>query len=171
MNTLEGPLWYAINSQPRAETKALGHLGRQGYRVYLPRYSKKIRHARKTEWVARPLFPGYLFVHLDLATEGWRSVRSTVGVSHMVCFSERPAPVPAGVVEGLKARESADGLIQVASQPPFKRGDRVVVLDGPFSHQLGLCDGITDRQRVAILLDLLGRKVRVTIDAEAVEAA
>jgi transcriptional antiterminator RfaH len=36
---------------------------------------------------------------------------------------------------------------------------------------LGLYDGMTDRDRVTILLDLLGRKVRVLVDAQAVAVA
>jgi transcriptional antiterminator RfaH len=61
--------------------------------------------------------------------------------------------------------------VQFANAPSFKRGDSVVIRSGPFFQQLGLCDGVTDNQRIAILLDLLGRKVRVLLDVEAVEAA
>jgi transcriptional antiterminator RfaH len=47
----------------------------------------------------------------------------------------------------------------------------VRVVDGVFSACLGLFDGMTDGQRVAILLDLLGRKVRVLLDSELITAA
>jgi transcriptional antiterminator RfaH len=40
-----------------------------------------------------------------------------------------------------------------------------------FSDCLGLFDGMGDRERVAILLELLGRKVRVVLDEELVVAA
>jgi transcriptional antiterminator RfaH len=167
----EGHFWYAVHTHPREEAKALGHLERQGYKAYLPRYAKKIRHARKTERVARPLFPRYLFVNLNIATEGWRSIRSTVGVAEIVCFGDQPTPLPLGVVEGIERQQDAEGFVQFADQSAFKRGDPVLVLSGPFSQQLGLCEGVTDNQRIAILLDLLGRKVRVVLDVEAVEAA
>jgi transcriptional antiterminator RfaH len=39
-----------------------------------------------------------------------------------------------------------------------------------FSACLGLFEGMTDGERIAILLDMLGRKVRVVLDADAVEA-
>ena len=45
------------------------------------------------------------------------------------------------------------------------------MLDGVFSDCLGLYDGIPDNQRVAVLLELLGRKVRVMLDVDAVAAA
>ena len=53
----------------------------------------------------------------------------------------------------------------------FRAGDKVRVLDGAFSSCLGLFDGMAARERVAILLDLLGRKVRVVLDADLVAAA
>ena len=42
---------------------------------------------------------------------------------------------------------------------------------GAFGDSLGLFEGMTDRERVAVLLDLLGRKVRVVMGVEAIEAA
>ena len=45
------------------------------------------------------------------------------------------------------------------------------MLAGVFAENLGLFDGMADRDRVAILLDLLGRKVRVSIEPELVTAA
>ncbi len=71
----------------------------------------------------------------------------------------------------LKDREDAAGFIQLDRQPQFRVGDKIRVLDGLFSDCLGLYDGMPDRDRVAVLLDLLGRKVRVLLNAEAVTAA
>jgi transcriptional antiterminator RfaH len=166
-----GPLWYAVNTHPREEFKALTHLQRQEYQVYLPRYAKKIRHARKVEQVIKPFFPRYLFVNLNLAIMGWRSIRSTIGVADIVCFGGQPAPLPGGVVDALQNQEDADGHLKFVRQNALKPGDSVVVLSGPFARRLGLCDGVSDNERVAILLDLLGRKVRVQLDAEVVAAA
>ena len=171
MNEVAGAQWYAVQTRPREEQRALEHLLRQDYQAYLPRYARKIIHARRSQIVIRPFFPRYLFVSLDLATQGWRSIRSTMGVSNIVCFGERPTPLPAGVVEGLQQQEDANGCLDFKQQNSIKPGDRVVVLSGPFSRLLGLCERMTDNERVSILLDLLGRKVRVLLDLETVEAA
>jgi transcriptional antiterminator RfaH len=164
-------VWYAVHTRPREELKALAHLRRQNYDVYLPRYAKRIRHARRVERVLRPFFPRYLFVSLNLAIEGWRPIRSTLGVSDIVSFGDQPTPLPAGVIEELKHYEDAEGCIGFKRQNSIKRGDKVTVLSGPFSRLLGLCESVADNERVSILLDLLGRKVRVSIEAEAVAAA
>jgi transcriptional antiterminator RfaH len=107
---------------------------------------------------------------LDLAINGWRAIRSTMGVNDIVCFREQPAPLPAGVIDALQGQES-EGLIEVANKNAIKPGDNVVVLNGPFARQMGFCISVSDHERVAILLDLLGRKVRVLMNTDVVTAA
>jgi transcriptional antiterminator RfaH len=163
--------WFVAHTHPHAEAKATAHLDRQGFEIYFPRYLKRRRHARRVETVAAPLFPRYLFVAIDLDAQRWRSIYSTVGVSRLVCTGDDPTPVPVGVVEGLKQREDAKGFIKLDSRPPFHRGEKIRVLEGAFSSCLGLFESMAERERVAILLDLLGRKVRVVLDVDLVAAA
>ncbi len=165
------PRWFVAHTHPHAEGKATAHLNRQGFEIYFPRYLKRRRHARRIETVMAPLFPRYLFVAIDLDAQRWRSIYSTVGVSRLVCNGDEPTPVPSGVVEGLRDREDANGFIKLERRPAFHAGDKIRVLDGAFSSCLGLFECMAERERVAILLDLLGRKVRVVLDADLVAAA
>jgi transcriptional antiterminator RfaH len=166
-----GQRWYVVQSQPNAEHKAVAHLGRQGFATYLPRHLKRRRHARRVEIVPAPLFPRYLFVGIDLGAQRWRSVFSTIGVSRLVCNGELPAAIPDHVIDSLKLREDAGGYVRLDYRPTFRTGDKIRILEGAFADCLGLYEGMRDSDRVAILLDLLGRKVRVTVDVEAVAAA
>ncbi len=163
-------LWYVVQTQPNAERKAVTHLERQGFATYLPRYLKRRRHARKVEMVSTPLFPRYLFVAIDLSAQRWRSIFSTIGVSRLVCTGDTPLPVAQEVIAALKQREDSVGFIKL-EQRIMQRGEKVRVLDGVFSDCFGLYEGMPDRDRVAILLDLLGRKVRVLVDVESIVAA
>jgi len=163
--------WYVVQTHANAEIKASTHLGRQGYAVYLPRYLKRRRHARRVEIVPMPLFPRYLFVAVDLESQRWRSIQSTVGVSRLLCNGDEPALVARGIVEQLQSRQDDRGFIKLDTRPHFVPGDKVRVIEGVFSACLGLFEGMTDHQRVSILLDLLGRKVRVVLDMDAVAAA
>jgi transcriptional antiterminator RfaH len=169
--TLDPARWYVVQTHVHAETKAVAHLERQGYSAYLPRYLKRRRHARRIETVAAPLFPRYLFVAIDLASQRWRSIQSTIGVTHLVCNGDAPATVPNGVVVQLRDREDERGFITLDTRPRFAHGDKIRVVDGIFDACIGLFDGMADRERVAILLDLLGRKVRVVIDGDSIAAA
>jgi transcriptional antiterminator RfaH len=168
--TVPGSRWYVVQTQPCAERRAMAHLERQGFTTYLPRYRKRRRHARRVETVEAPLFPRYLFVSIDLASQRWRSIHSTVGVSHLVCNGSDPAPLPDAVIDQLRAREE-EGFVQLPLRPSFKPGEAVRILDGAFTSCLGLYEGMKDGERIAVLLDLLGRKVRIYLDPESVAAA
>jgi len=163
--------WYVVQTHAHAEAKAAAHLSRQGFTAYLPRYLKRRRHARRIETVAAPLFPRYLFVTVDMVCQRWRSIHSTIGVAHLVCNGEDPTPVADAVVESLRAREDVQGFVKLGQRPRFALGDKVRVLDGVFTDCLGLFDGMKDSERVAVLLDLLGRKVRLVLDEFSVAAA
>lgn len=167
----DGQRWYVVQSQPNAENKAVAHLNRQGFRTYLPRYLKQRRHARRIDIVPAPLFPNYLFVAIDITAQRWRSISSTVGVSHIVGSGDHPTAIPAHVVTTLQAREDAAGFVRLDQRPSFRAGEKIRVLDGPFTNCLGLYEGMKDCDRVAILLDLLGRKVRVMVDVMSVAVA
>ena len=163
--------WYVAQTRPHAETKASQHLSRQGFGVFLPRYLKHRRHAGRIERVAAPLFPRYLFVSIDVAQQRWLSIDSTVGVTKLVRNGDVPAPVPQPVIDALKCREDADGFIQLIPRPRFSPGDKIRVVGGAFCESYGLYEGTSAHQRVAILLDLLGRKVRTIVDNDLIEAA
>lgn len=171
MTTGQGSNWYLVQTQVNAEAQALRNLLRQGFDVYCPRYLKKRRHARRVETVARPLFPRYIFVGVDLATQRWRSIRSTLGVSHLVTSGERPLAVPNAVIDDLHQREDTDGFVRLERRMPFSPGDKVRVIAGAFVDSLALFEGLGDRDRVSVLLEFLGRKVRVLVQADLIAPA
>jgi transcriptional antiterminator RfaH len=163
--------WYVAQTHIHAESKAAFHLRRQGFDVYLPRYRKQRRHARRIDIVAAPLFPRYLFVSIDMATQRWHSIQSTVGITRLVTNGDAPAIVAAAIVEGLRYREDAEGFVQLECRPRFALGDKIRVSNGAFCDCLGLYESINGNDRSAILLDLLGRKVRVVLDTALIDAA
>jgi transcriptional antiterminator RfaH len=171
MKLAAGQRWYVVQTRPHAEAKAAFNLERQGFVTYLPRYLKRRRHARRIETVGTPLFPRYLFVAADLATQCWRAIHSTVGVSQLVCQGEEPVPVPETILQQFWQRHDDAGYVRLEATPRFAPGDRVRVAGGVFSSCFGLFEGMSDTQRVAILVEFLGRKVKVFVHSELIEAA
>jgi transcriptional antiterminator RfaH len=161
--------WYVVSTQPQKEERAREHLARQGFDVYLPRWRKRRSHARRIEWVPAPLFPRYLFVGFDIEITRWRAINSTFGVSHLVCTGGMPLSMPGGIVEDIRAREATSGLIEI--KPAFRKGQSVIVGEGAFLDQIGLFERMNDDERVIILLNLLGREVRVKVPTHSVRAA
>jgi len=170
MNAAAGKHWYAVEAQARAETLALEQLQRQDFEAYLPRYMKRRLHARKTTWLAAPLFPGYLFVRLDIDAERWRAVHSTRGAKRLVCNGENPAPIPDSIIEEIMSREDRDGMVALEAGTPFRRGQAVQIEGGAMADRIGLFDGVADAKRVFILLELLGRQVRVRVPLQTLGA-
>jgi transcriptional antiterminator RfaH len=162
--------WYVVHTRAGAELLAQGHLERQGFASYLPRYLKTRRHARRTTQLPAPLFPRYLFVRFDIGDAPWRSINGTHGVSHLVCMGNCPSAVPRGVVSELRTRETEDGLVGVHEPLGLESGDVVCVTGGPLAQQTGVFQNIDADRRVVILLSMLGREMKVTLGREAVAA-
>ena len=160
--------WYVVHTQPNGEGRADLNLRRQGFATYLPRYARRRRHARRQELVQRPLFPRYLFVALDLARDRWRAIHSTFGVNRLVLAGEAPVPVPPGVIEEIRTREDGDGLVTLGLPAGVGPGSPVCLVDGIFADAKGVVERIADDRRVAVLLELLGREVRVFVSPASV---
>ena len=75
---------------------------------------------------------------------------------------------PSWIVEKLREGEDTQGFISNFGQRALGKGDRIKILDGPFADHLGIFDGLDERQRVCVFLQILGRKVRATIPREAI---
>ena len=163
--------WYVIQTHAMAEEKAAFNLKRQGFGPYLPRYLKKRSHARRVDWVARPLFPCYLFVEMDVEATQWQAIRSTIGVSHFICLGELPAPVPEGIVEAIIAREDEKGHVGLSLGCLLKKGQEIEISNGPMAEFSAIFNCVDDKGRVFVLMDLLGRQVRVRVPLEAVRVS
>jgi transcription elongation factor/antiterminator RfaH len=158
--------WYAVQCLAHRESAAASHLGNQNYRVFFPRRRKIRRHARKTESVLVPLFPGYLFVCLDISRDRWRSVNGTYGVAKLVMQGEYPAPVPVGVIEALQLSSDESSIVEW--RPEIRPGDAVRVVAGPFSDMIGQLERLDGAGRVRVLLQLMGGQVPAVLPEEIV---
>jgi transcriptional antiterminator RfaH len=159
------PYWCACRLQLHREALALHCLGLNGYETYYPRLrDRRIRFGRTIE--NRPaLFPGYAFVLIQLQ---WHTARWTPGTLGLIMGGSGPAKVPDGVIAEIRRRE-VDGLIDLPKPAPLRRGARVRILRGPFTSHLAIFADMRPRQRVEILLQLLGGEQRVTLAKNDIE--
>ena len=153
--------WYAVNTLPKREPMAVMNLERQNYRHFMPKIRKTVRHARKTKTVLAPLFPGYLFVELDLAIDQWRSINGTYGVASLIMSGDRPRAVPHSVIEQLFAIAEPTGLIN--TRESLAVGDTVRIMTGAFANHVGVLAALPDAQRARVLLQIMGGERTVTI--------
>ncbi len=161
--------WFVVNTHPHQEMRAEANLRQQGYEVWLPRLLRSRRHARKVDTTLAPLFPGYLFIRLNRKIEAWRAINSTFGVRRILCRGETPAPVETGFVEALMRRTDDTGALAPEADA-LRLGDTLHILSGPFSDRIGTLLSLADKDRVALLLNLLGREVPVLVSRHQVAA-
>lgn len=157
-----GERWYAVHTLPFNEARAEQHLINQNFITFMPKRLRTVRHARKLCTVEGPFFPRYLFVVLDLTRDPWRRVNGTCGVSRLVMCGDAPQAAPFGVVEALIASADARGILHLENN--LKIGGPVRLMAGPFAEQLAFLDYLDDTGRVRVLLDILGRQVRLTTE-------
>ena len=162
--------WFVVHTHVQKEANATSHLMRQGFEVYLPQFLKVQKHARRRDKVIKPLFPRYLFVAIDLSLERWRSVNSTLGVSYIICNGETPVPVPDQIVNDIRLREDDRGNVTLNKIVQFCKGDQIDIIDGALSDQMAIFDCVRDEDRVQVLLNLLGRSMKVILPLEAINA-
>ncbi len=164
-----GERWFVARVLPHSEASAQFNLHRQGYRSFLPRVRRTIRHARTMRNVVAPLFPGYIFVILDLSADRWRCVNSTIGVASLIMGVEQPLPVPPGVVEALVAATESSGMVR--HDRDLKIGQKLRILSGPFAETFCLLAHLDDKGRVRVLLEFMGAEVSAQLDRSAVAPA
>jgi transcription elongation factor/antiterminator RfaH len=157
-----GERWYVVHTLPSCEIRAQLQLGNQGFRTFLPKRQKTVRHARKLTTVIAAFFPGYLFVILDLTRDRWRSINGTFGVASLVMQGDQPHPVPHGILETLITSVDSTGLLRVDQD--LQVGASVRLGTGPFAERLAILEHLDDSGRVRVLLELLGQKVHVSMD-------
>ncbi len=163
-----GERWYAVRTLPGREMRARSQLENQGFRAFLPRGVKTVRHARKFSTVTAAFFPQYLFVMLDLTRHRWRSINGTICVAGLVMQGNLPHPVPHGVVETLVDLTDARGLLQFGQD--LRVGDRVRVTAGPFAERFAICARLDDSDRARVLLDIMGGQIAVSIGRDYLRA-
>ena len=162
--------WYLVYCKPRQETVARENLERQGYETYLPFMREVRRRQGKRVAAVAPMFPRYLFVHLSNQTDNWAPIRSTLGVVSLIRFGQAAARVPDDLVAALKSREDAQGILSLPVEE-YKPGRRVRITQGSFAGYEGIFQVSSGRDRVTVLLDILGRRARTVVDADSIEPA
>ncbi len=163
----ETPQWFVVRTKPRREDYAQGQLARRGVDTFMPRI---LEHSREgTAPLIGPLFPGYVFVWIRLASQ-YTSVIWAPGVRSFVAFGEIPSPVDDEVIEFIRERCGSEGIALAA--PDFHDGDHVRVTRGPLGGLLGVVQGhVNGRRRVQVLMELLKRRTQVTVPVDLLEHA
>ncbi len=111
------------------------------------------------------LYPGYVFVQLELDEEMVMDIRAMTNVSGFPPMNKSyPAPLSEEEVGRLKGQVDGSEKTKVY-RISFRVGQTVRVTDGPFKNFTGVVESINpDRGRVRVIVTVLGRKAPIEID-------
>lgn len=149
--------WYLVQSKPRNEMRALENLVRQGYETYLPLMEVERLQRGKLLKKMEPLFPRYLFLHLEEGNDNWGPIRSTLGVAGLVRFGQAYALVSDEVMDAVRERT------QDVKKSLFESGDSVRVVSGPLLGLEGVFEIADGEQRSFVLLEFMQKQQRVSV--------
>lgn len=160
--------WLVVMTKPKMEAVAKEHLIRQGFEVYLPIWGELKHQQGAWQQVQTPMFPRYLFARHSYPEQSLAPIRSTRGVSQLVRFGLEPAWAGNELISEIRQleqsqNETAQGLT------PFNKGDHIQIMDGAFkgiSAEVLSCD----RQRVILLLQVLGKTQQLEFEASVCRA-
>ncbi|MFB9146244.1 transcription/translation regulatory transformer protein RfaH [Halomonas alkalicola] len=155
------PRWYVIQCKGGESFRAAEHLANQGYEVFHPVLEVQKKRRGKLEWVSEPLFPYYLFIHLDRLVSNWRPIRSTRGVLKLVGFGDMPVAVSDALITTLREHgsERDDATVNLY----FRTGEPVTITEGPFKDLQAVFASHKGEERAIVLLNLLHRQQRLEV--------
>lgn len=158
------PRWYVVRAKAHRERVVHEQLRTHGMEVFFP--AVKVNPVNPRAARERAYFPGYLFVHIDLATMNTNVLRWMPSAVGLLEFGGEPAVVPEALITQLRRRiasiQAAGGLVL----HDLTHGDTVTITAGPFAGYEAIFDlRLKGSDRVRVLLELLRRQVTVEIDA------
>lgn len=161
--------WYLMQSKVRQERVAELNLQRLGVTTLCPLFARIKGLRGKSHAVEEALFPGYLFVYVNITSE-YRKVAYAKGVLRIVMFGSKPAMVGEDIIDSIKSRMK-DGYVMVSapSRVKFNPGQTVRVKTGPFNGFEAIFEQeYSGTQRVALLMKVVGYQGRIIIDRDSI---
>lgn len=165
--------WYVIHTYAGHEQKVKQALEaaarRRGLedkigRVLIPTEEVTEIKKGKRKTTTKQLFPSYLMIEMDLTDEVWNVVSTTPGVTSFLGTRRKPQPMRESEANRLIARIEGDkrqGPVVI----PYRLGETVKIVDGPFSGFTGVIEHIdSEHGKVRVMVTIFGRTTPVELD-------
>lgn len=154
--------WFAVFTRSHHEKKISHYFTQLGIENFLPLYSQVHYWTnRRKVTVQLPLFPNYVFVHIDISGRG--QVLRVPGVLSIAGRGYEPSPLPDFEMESLR---SGLQLRKYEPHPFLVVGTRVRINVGPLEGMEGVLVRNRNNLRVVLTVALINQSVAVEVDAD-----
>jgi transcriptional antiterminator NusG len=171
--------WYIIHTYSGRELKVADMLKKQIEKqnlmskfgdILVPTEEYSVKKKGKTIKKSKVLFPGYIMIEMDMNEETLSLVKNTTGVTGFIGKeNNRPKALTEDEVEAMLKRVE-DAKKHVIEQIPFKEGDPITVIGGPFSGFNGVVEEIyPDRGKVKVMVVVFEPSTPTQLDIHLVE--
>jgi len=161
------PAWYALHTKSRFENVVNQGLFKKSLEVFLPKIKVKSKRRDRKLMIQVPLFPGYLFVKTDLNPHEHIEILKTAGAVRLIGNKDGPVSITDNTVESLRIMVTTEHPIATGTR--FKKGDRVMVVEGPFAGVVGIFIRYRGQGRVIVDIEALGQFAGVDVSEDEVE--
>ena len=160
--------WYAVSTQSRQEKVAANTLRALGITHFLPLQLQKRQWSDRIQEISVPLFPGYLFVHID----PWSSLKLEVlkvpGITRFIGDRTGPLPIQDSEIESIQGLVHSG--VEFGPHPFLKQGDRVRVIRGALAGIEGILVRVGSKSQMIISIEMIHRSLAITVSERDVEA-
>jgi transcription antitermination factor NusG len=158
--------WYLVRTKSNREQSVRERLSRLIPEVFVPMLKLPQTRSRRANSIV-PLFPQYVFARFSLSAH-YFDICYMPDVAGFVCAGREPLSVSESIVDSVRSR-CTNGVLQLSPRP-FRRGQQVRVVGGPFSDFQAIFEGyLSGARRVAILIETIeGAGLRVVADASTI---
>ena len=145
----------------RAKAKGLEHLVGE---VLVPTETVEEMVKGERRLSTRKFYPGYVLVRMELTDESWHLIMDTPKVTGFVGSKDEPAAIPEEDAAKIIA-QMQEGVLRPKPKIKFEQGDKVQVVDGPFTNFAGVVDEVKpERGRVRVMISVFGRPTPVELE-------
>lgn len=168
--------WYAVHTFTGQEDKVKTLIERmavsQGLadqiaEIFIPEEEEISSSAGRKRVIKRKVFPGYIFVNLDLTEDSQRLIQNVNGVTGFMGVTGEPVPLP---------REEVNSLLNIREKPEeittsaYGVNELVRIIGGPFADFSGKIEEVnTNRETVRVMINIFGRDTPVELKFTEVE--
>jgi transcriptional antiterminator NusG len=171
--------WYVLRTLSGHEKKVkeylMNEIDRLGledklHQILIPTETVFEMRKGKKRTRQKTFFPGYVLVEADLDNELTHMINSLPSVVGFLSADNKPIPLRPDEVNRILGK--MDEARDAGEQPdiPFKVGDLVKVVDGPFNNFTGSIEEVfPDKMKVKVMVSIFGRKTPLELDYLQVE--
>ena len=172
--------WYVVHTYSGHENKVKTYIERtiqsqeaEKYfgQILIPTEEVVEMRGGEKRTTTKKFYPSYVMIEMVVTNETQHLVNSTPGVTSFVGAGRRPEPLKQEEIDAILGQlESAKS--RPAAKVPFKIGESVLVVDGPFSEFSGVVDEINaERGTVKVMVSIFGRPTPVELDFLQIKSA